>query len=282
MITSDRASLHSYPSKERDRFLYLMWQNPSDYIEWIEQFTSRTVSRLSWGSPHPAQVLRHTTFGLLQSISPSGALPNVISFLRHVPAVLSPWKKKENDRHNLESKLFKSNVAFVKRQMDENRAEPSFIRTFLESKNRDEKLAAPWDGTHEAMYVVGQMAIAGALTIGSPIQSFLLAMCHYPDCQTRLQEEIDTVLGGRCPQWEDREKLPMLRAVVKEVIRWRPPVPTGNFRPLLPSVAYPDHTDLYVAQEFPMRSRRTMSIMATSSPPAPQSMHWNGKPLSRS
>ncbi len=70
-------------------------------------------------------------------------------------------------------------------------------------------------------------ALAGALTIGSPIQSYLLAMCHYPDWQKKLQEEIDTTLQGRCPQWDDREKLPMLRAVVKEVLRWRPPVPTG-------------------------------------------------------
>ncbi|KAH8898394.1 cytochrome P450 [Thozetella sp. PMI_491] len=227
MVASDRASLHSYPTRERNRFLYLMWQNPSEYVEWIEQFTSRTVSRLSWGSAHPAQVLRRTTFGLLETISPSGALPNVISFLRHVPALVSPWKKREYARHELENKLFKSNVDFVKREMAEDRAEPSFIRTFLESSTADEKLAAPWDGTHEAMYVVGQMAIAGALTIGSPIQSYFLAMCHYPQWQKKLQEEIDTVLGGRCPQWEDREKLPMLRAVVKETIRWRPPVPTG-------------------------------------------------------
>ncbi len=229
MTASDRSEFNSYPARERDRFLYLIWQNPSEYIELIEQFTSRTVARLSWGTAHPAQVLRHTTFGLLETISPSGALPNVISFLRHVPAVLSPWKKKEDARHQLENKLFRSNIDFVKKQMAEGSAEPSFIRTFLESETRDEKLSAPWDGIHEAMYVVGQMAIAGALTIGSPIQGYFLAMCHYPEWQKKLQEEIDTVLEGRCPQWEDREKLPMLRAVVKEVIRWRPPVPTGEF-----------------------------------------------------
>jgi cytochrome P450 len=78
------------------------------------------------------------------------------------------------------------------------------------------------------MHVVGLMAIAGALTIGSPIQSFLLAMCHYPEWQQRLQAEVDGVLAGRCPQWEDRARMPLLRAVVKEVIRWRPPVPTGG------------------------------------------------------
>ncbi|KAK3334702.1 cytochrome P450 [Neurospora tetraspora] len=224
MHTSALASLHDYPTLERNRFLYLLSQSPEDYIEYIEQFTSRTISRLSWGSAHPAQILRHTTFGLLETISPSGALPN----------------KKEKARHDLEDKQFRSNIGFVRRMMDVGRAEPSFIRTFLEEQqgggvssskkssasDTDEEKAKEAD-VDEAMHVVGLMAIAGALTIGSPIQSYILAMCHYPEWQARLQEEIDTKLAGRCPMWEDREKLPLLRAVVKEVIRWRPPVPTG-------------------------------------------------------
>ncbi|VBB86158.1 Putative cytochrome P450 E-class, group I [Podospora comata] len=231
MHTSALASLHSYPTRERDRFLYLMGSDPSKYLEWIEQFTSRTVSRLSWGTAKPAQILRHTTFGLLQTISPSGALPNIISFLQHVPLALSPWKKKEAARHALEDRLFKANIDFVRRSLESGRGEESFVGTFMKSQlpaeGKDEKERLKWGDQEEAMHVVGLMAIAGALTIGSPIQSYILAMCHYPEAQKALQEEIDLVCEGRCPQWEDREKLPMLRAVVKEVIRWRPPVPTG-------------------------------------------------------
>lgn len=235
MTTSAQSSLHGYPTQERDRFLYLMSQDSSQYIEWIEQFTSRVVSRLSWGSPHPAKVLRKTTFGLLETISPSGALPNVISWLKHVPHAISPWKKREHRRHELEERLFKMNMGWVEDMHARGDAQPSFIKTFLEDKAReqkgalDEKAALKWAGTdkREAMYTVGLMAIAGALTIGSPIQSYLLAMCHFPEAQRKLQVEIDEVCGGRCPQWEDREKLPGLRAVVKEVLRWRPPVPTG-------------------------------------------------------
>lgn len=222
-------SLHGYPTKERGRFLYLMMREPDNYLEWVEQFTSRTISRLSWGSPHPAPVLRKTTFGLLETISPSGALPNVISWLALVPEALSPWKKKEKARYRLEEKLLNGNVEFVKRMMDEGQAQPSFTRTFLQTKGN---VNLTMDEITDATHVVGIMAIAGALTIGSPIQSYILAMCHYPQWQLRLQQEIDSVLGGRCPEWQDREKLPLLRAVVKEVLRWRPPVPTGG----LPSI----------------------------------------------
>ena len=241
MTSSATASLHSYPTRERDRFLYLMWQDPSNYLEWIEQFTSRTISRLSWGSAHPAPLLRQTTFGLLETISPAGALPNVISWLAHVPERLSPWKRKERRRHELEGRLLKANVDFVRRTMARGEAPPSFTRSFLEkeassslAKEAGEDRGGEEEQEEEAMLppgeatsVVGLMAIAGALTVGSPIQSFILAMCHYPEWQKRLQGEIDGVLGGRCPEWGDREHLPLLRAVAKEVLRWRPPVPTG-------------------------------------------------------
>lgn len=226
MNASATAQLHDYPTIERNRFLYLMMRDPDNYIEWVEQFTSRTISRLGWGSPHPAHVLRKTTFGLLETISPSGALPNVISWLAHIPEVLSPWKKKEKARHQLEDRLLTSNVEYVKQMLDEGTSEPSFTRTFLQSKD-SEKLTV--DEVADVTHVVGIMAIAGALTIGSPIQTYMLAMCHYPQWQSRLRDEIDMVLGGRCPEWQDREKLPLLRAVVKEVIRWRPPVPTGEW-----------------------------------------------------
>lgn len=227
MTVSANGSLHGYPAKERDRFLYLLSRDPSQYREYVEQFTARTVSRLSWGSPHPAPVLRVTTFGLLESISPSGALPNVVSWLMHIPTFLSPWKQKENARHHLEAGLLKGNVEYVHDRINEGNAEPSFVRTFIDNLSRPGD-KSKWGDEAEATYVVGQMAIAGALTIGSPIQSFILAMLHYPDWQKKLQNEVDTVCEGRCPEWDDREKLPLLRAVVKEVIRWRPPVPTGK------------------------------------------------------
>ncbi|KAK8124281.1 uncharacterized protein PG998_000040 [Apiospora kogelbergensis] len=209
MAQSANASLHNYPSKERDRFLYLLYQDASQYREYIEQFTART-----------------TTFGLLETISPSGALPNIISWLMHVPYCLSPWKQREHARHEVEAGLFKSSVRHVRDAVGAGTADPSFVRTFVDTLSKPGD-AAKWGAEAEATYVVGQMAIAGALTIGSPIQSFLLAMLHFPEWQHKLQLEIDDVCPGRCPEWDDREKMPLLRAVVKEVIRWRPPVPTG-------------------------------------------------------
>ncbi|KAM0334486.1 hypothetical protein ACHAQA_001515 [Verticillium albo-atrum] len=225
MGTSAAADLHAYPTLERNRLLWLMAGDPGNYREWIEEFTSRTVSRLSWGSAAPAKTLRVTTQGLLETISPAGALPNVVSFLAGLPRWASPWQRKEAARHAEEAKLFTRCMSSVRSSMENGVAQPSFVHSFMGGKGPGGKYAdvESWD----AMYTVGQMAIAGALTIGSPIQSFLLAMLHFPEWQRKLQDEIEAVCQGRCPEWSDRESLPMLRAVVKEVIRWRPPVPTG-------------------------------------------------------
>lgn len=220
--------LHGYPTRERDRFILLMCLAPRSYREWIEEYTSRTVARLCWATSEPAAALRNTTFGLLETISPSGALPNMVNFLRHLPSRVSPWQRAETGRHSVEARLFIANVMFTVQSCVRGLSMPSFMQAFANvARMAKSKMTREWEEQAEALHVIGLMAIAGALTIGSPMQSYFLAMCHYPAWQDMMQAEVDRVLRGRCPDWVDRDKLPLLRAVIQEVIRWRPPVPTG-------------------------------------------------------
>lgn len=56
----------------------------------------------------------------------------------------------------------------------------------------------------------------------------MLAMTLYPKVQLRAQAEIDKIVGrDRMPSFSDREKLPYIEAMVKEVVRWRPIDPLG-------------------------------------------------------
>ena len=53
-------------------------------------------------------------------------------------------------------------------------------------------------------------------------------MTMYPDAQRRAQAEIDAVVGNeRLPTMFDRESLPYIDALVKEVFRWNPVAPLG-------------------------------------------------------
>lgn len=58
---------------------------------------------------------------------------------------------------------------------------------------------------------------------------FLLAIALHPEVQARAQEEIDRVVGAhRLPDFVDRDRLPYVTAIMKEILRWHPPAPTGT------------------------------------------------------
>ena len=60
------------------------------------------------------------------------------------------------------------------------------------------------------------------------LTTFVLVMLLYPDAQIWVQEELDRVIGkDRLPRFADRENLPYLEALIKEVHRWNPVTPLG-------------------------------------------------------
>ncbi|KAK6860982.1 hypothetical protein PG995_004618 [Apiospora arundinis] len=71
------------------------------------------------------------------------------------------------------------------------------------------------------------IALVGIFTVAGPLSYFLVAMVHHPKWQAAMQQEIDEVCGGRPPLLDDTPRLPILRACIKETMRWKPNVPTG-------------------------------------------------------
>ncbi|KZV82829.1 cytochrome P450 [Exidia glandulosa HHB12029] len=70
--------------------------------------------------------------------------------------------------------------------------------------------------------------IAGIDTTDQTVAKFMIAMQTHPDAQRKAQEELDRVVGTeRLPTIADRDNLPYLHALIKEVLRWHPGVATG-------------------------------------------------------
>ena len=66
----------------------------------------------------------------------------------------------------------------------------------------------------------------------SAIKSFFLAATLHPEIVRLGQQELDEVLGGdRLPEFSDKPRLPYISAIVKEVLRWRPPTALGKTIP---------------------------------------------------
>ena len=63
----------------------------------------------------------------------------------------------------------------------------------------------------------------------SALYTFFLAMTLNPEVQKKAQEEISRVVGeDRLPTFADRENLPYIGALIKEVLRWNPVGPLGE------------------------------------------------------
>ena len=55
-------------------------------------------------------------------------------------------------------------------------------------------------------------------------------MMMHPEIQRKAQAEIDRVVGSdRFPTFADQADLPYVDAVVKEVLRWKPVAPLGEY-----------------------------------------------------
>ena len=53
-----------------------------------------------------------------------------------------------------------------------------------------------------------------------------MAMAINPEVQRKAKEELDRVVGtDRLPTIQDRESLPYIEAIYREVFRWTPPLP---------------------------------------------------------
>ncbi|KAG1772052.1 cytochrome P450 [Suillus occidentalis] len=109
----------------------------------------------------------------------------------------------------------------VKAQMANGTASQSLVADFLSQadNNADED-------TMKAVALMGY--IGGIDTSTSALQVFLMAMLLYPDVQARARAEINAVVKhDQMPSIDDRPSLPYLDAILREVLRWYPPIPLG-------------------------------------------------------
>ncbi|XP_046561100.1 cytochrome P450 4F2-like [Haliotis rubra] len=136
-------------------------------------------------------------------------------------------------------KKFKERCDFVhswaegiidKRRQDLERDGPpkarylDFLDVLLSAKDADGKGLTPLEVRNE----VDTFLFAGHDTTASAISWTLFTMASKPEFQTRVQEEVDTLLEGRESKhikWDDIHKMEYLARVLKEGMRLHSPVP---------------------------------------------------------
>ncbi|KAI0046723.1 cytochrome P450 [Auriscalpium vulgare] len=125
-------------------------------------------------------------------------------------------------RHTLFDLTDKS-YEFVLEQMKAGTATPNFVSNLLEGKKNLSQ-----SEEEEIKWAASSLYSGGADTPVSAMSSFFLAMTMYPDVQKKCQAELDAVVGNdRLLTFSDRDSLPYISTMIKEVIRWGPTTPLG-------------------------------------------------------
>ncbi|TDL20094.1 cytochrome P450 [Rickenella mellea] len=155
--------------------------------------------------------------------------------------------------------------AFVRRQMANGKAIPSFTSALLEmNPDAEGEFIVKWSAS--AIYG------GGTDTTVSTLYAFYLAMVLNPEVQKRGQAELDTVVGpDRLPSCQDRSSLPYIEAIVKEILRWNPVGPMG-----IPHVSTDD--DVYKGYEIPKGSILMANIWQFTHDPVTYHQPYEFKP----
>ncbi|KAJ3568360.1 hypothetical protein NP233_g5767 [Leucocoprinus birnbaumii] len=207
--------------------------SPEDIHGHVRDFIGGLSSSLTYGLPTQRQndpLVRFAEQGWLvinHSGAPGRYLVNLLSPLKYVPEWMpgSRFKQEAKEmRKTLDRLMEDPYQATVKAMESKAGRKTSFVQETLE-RLRDKP-----DFETQARYVKQTACqIFGGLseTTATATMTFILAMVIRPDVQRKAQEEVDSVVGDRLPEFADMPQLLYLSAVIKEALRWNPATPLG-------------------------------------------------------
>ncbi|CAG8368430.1 unnamed protein product [Penicillium salamii] len=216
---------------EVSHFLLRLLNEPGNLQQHIRKEAGGIVLKIGYGytiEPHDRDPLVDLADKAMEDFS-SALLPatwavDFIPLLEYLPTWFPGAGFKTIARtYNKRQQAFSDiPYEFVKQQMKKKGVFPSFLSNLLQ----DNPLEHGSEEENIVKWSAGSLYAGGADTTVSSIASFFLAMALFPEVQRKAQQELDTVLGERqLPQFHDRDNLPYINALVKEVLRWHPVVP---------------------------------------------------------
>jgi cytochrome P450 len=122
--------------------------------------------------------------------------------------------------------VYEREVNVLQNKIKRGVEKPCFALDFL---YKTEKKEYEMDNAEKLM-VLSTLFEAGSDTSRIAVTQMVAAAAVYPDWVRKAQGLLDEVCGSnaeRLPNFNDRQSLPYMSAVVKETLRWRPFIQTG-------------------------------------------------------
>ncbi|KAL9564563.1 hypothetical protein ACKAV7_011015 [Fusarium commune] len=211
---------------EVGHFLLHLLRDPDRLVEHIQKQAGSVIVKVVYGytaeqlKPDPLlSTVRKVVdeFGI--AAKPGAFMVDLVPLLKYVPAWFpgAGFKTTAKQwRSDLKSSV-EDPAAFVEHQMANGKDNTSFLSQLMQKKSLTDEEAS------DNKWLAASLYAAGADTTVSAITTFFLAMTLFPEAQKKAQYEIDEVIGtGRLPTLSNRQSLPYVNALVKEVLRWHP------------------------------------------------------------
>ena len=156
----------------------------------------------------------------IKNIQPGVNIVDVFPALAKLPTFLQWWWRRGNQIYEETRSVYALELQMLKERKAAGKQRPCFATDLLE---KSKELEA-W-GETQTLYVFGTLMEAGTDTTRVSIAQAVAAMAAYPDWVDRARKELDEICGHnaeRLPGFEDRQNMPYMNAVTKEIFRWRP------------------------------------------------------------
>ncbi|KAH9975380.1 cytochrome P450 [Lactifluus volemus] len=194
--------------------LTLLLKSPEQYLEHMRHYGHTVVDS---NDPY-VRLVDEASRSTSEAAVPGAFLVDLFPSLKYVPEWMpgAGFKKKAKEWRKLSQAMINVPYDMVKEKFNNGSAVPCFVSTCLE-----QNAASTAEGKGDVL--TEELIKDSAARIH--LTTFILAMTLHPEAQKRAQAELDTVLGDRLPTFSDRDNLPFVTAIMKEVLRWIPVLP---------------------------------------------------------
>lgn len=213
---------------EMKRFMHELSEKPTDFYDLIHLFCARVSSRLAYGTDERAAEHVANAGIFISQLGPSGPVPNLVPFLRHFPEWLVPGKYGVRVRQEQEAELWEDLFMKSKKAHAHKKVTQSYVSASLSLKEFSSNAKLLFHNETEAKCAVGMLCTVAIFTLGGPAVLFIMAMILHPEWQEKVRAQIDEVIGeDESVDLKHSPQLPILRAAIKECLRWKSTVPLG-------------------------------------------------------